>query len=623
MNASSRLRSAGIGVRLGITFTVLIAMLIVCAVLSVLALESLASNTEQVVSGETRASMLAVKVESGTFQLSTALRDAVLADRSVEVREALDHAEALRKELAATTKALSDAIEADASKQALKHVVAAQPPFDAMIEKVVSAVRSGDTDAARLVMTAPAARAVRTAYIEALAVLVDAQKAALDRAKAHAASTASTSRFVLIGIAVAAVILAAGLGVWITRSIVDPLAEAVRLAETVAAGDLTSTIHVDRLDETGRLLGAMQEMQSSLQDVISQVRTGVASVHSASSQIAAGNQDLSSHSEEQASNLQQTVASMEELTTTVKQSADNARQANELATSATQAASKGGAVVGQVVETMGEITAASRKIAEIIAVIDGIAFQTNILALNAAVEAARAGEQGRGFAVVASEVRSLAHRSAQAAREIKDLIGASVAKVDAGSRQVADVDSRADGNLARFEALVDRPFGGGFQEKDQRGGGDGVDDDVADGDAGILGGRLDAHRNLLADARMPHGAVAPLGAWDVGRPDRARGTRISPPMAAIPPPRSRRCAAVAGHSSNSRRSHRDRGTNPADPADSVGPRCGCRRRSRSARHGCLAATIRAPCSAPARAARTCPSRTARTADSPSRWPRRR
>ena len=455
MSTSNRFLSAGIGVRLGVTFTALIVLLVGCAVLGVLALGSLAANTEQVINGETRASMLAVKVESGAFQVSTALRDAVLADRAADVKAALDQAELLRKELAATTKTLGEAVATPASKEAFKHVLAAQPTFDSMIEKVIAAVRSGDTDAARLALTAPAARDARTAYVHALAALVDAQKVALEAAKTQAASTASTSRRLLIGIALAAVVLAAALGVWITRSIVRPLADAVRLAETVAAGDLTSTIRVDRLDETGRLLSAMSEMQASLQAVIKQVREGVTSVTTASSQIAAGNHDLSSRSEQQASNLQHTAASMEELTSTVKQSADSARQANQLATSATQAASKGGIVVGQVVATMQEITAASRKIAEIIGVIDGIAFQTNILALNAAVEAARAGEQGRGFAVVASEVRSLAQRSAQAAREIKDLIGASVAKVNAGSRQVADAGSAMQEIVAQVARVTD------------------------------------------------------------------------------------------------------------------------------------------------------------------------
>jgi methyl-accepting chemotaxis protein len=196
-------------------------------------------------------------------------------------------------------------------------------------------------------------------------------------------------------------------------------------------------------------------MRAQFSQVVGEVRNGVESVSTASGEIAAGNQDLSSRTEQQASSLQETAASMEELTTTVKQSADNARQANQLANTASEAASKGGAVVGQVVSTMEEITASSRKIADIISVIDGIAFQTNILALNAAVEAARAGEQGRGFAVVAGEVRNLAQRSAQAAREIKTLISDSVEKVDAGSKQVAEAGATMNEIVTQVRRVTD------------------------------------------------------------------------------------------------------------------------------------------------------------------------
>jgi methyl-accepting chemotaxis protein len=229
---------------------------------------------------------------------------------------------------------------------------------------------------------------------------------------------------------------------------------AAAVAQQVAAGNLAVEVPV-RADDQTSILAQMRTMRDALREVIGQVRSGVESVTTGATQIAAGNQDLSSRTEQQASSLQQTAASMEELTTTVRQSADNARQANQLASAASQAAEKGGAVVGQVVSTMGDITASSRKIADIIGVIDGIAFQTNILALNAAVEAARAGEQGRGFAVVAAEVRNLAQRSAQAAREIKGLIGASVEKVDAGSRQVNEAGAAMSEIVAQVRRVTD------------------------------------------------------------------------------------------------------------------------------------------------------------------------
>ncbi len=222
----------------------------------------------------------------------------------------------------------------------------------------------------------------------------------------------------------------------ITRSITGPLNDAVRIAETVAAGDLTSQIDVTRQDETGQLLLALKHMNTSLVLIVSEVRMGTDTIATASGQIAAGNLDLSARTEQQASSLEETASSMEELTSTVRQNADNARQANSLASSASSAASEGGAVMTAVVKTMSEINDSAKKIVDIISVIDGIAFQTNILALNAAVEAARAGEQGRGFAVVASEVRNLAQRSAAAAKEIKTLISDSVERVDAGSKLV-------------------------------------------------------------------------------------------------------------------------------------------------------------------------------------------
>jgi methyl-accepting chemotaxis protein len=237
-----------------------------------------------------------------------------------------------------------------------------------------------------------------------------------------------------------------------TRKITRPLLQAVSIAQTVAAGDLSSHIDVSSRDETGQLFRALHAMQESLVTVVSRVRTGSESVSSASFEIADGNQDLSARTEQQASALQQTAASMEQLNSAVQQNADNARQANQLAQSASSVAVQGGEVVGQVVETMKGINESSRKIADIIQVIDGIAFQTNILALNAAVEAARAGEQGRGFAVVASEVRSLAGRSAEAAKGIKQLINASVERVEQGSSLV----DKAGATMAEVVASIRR-----------------------------------------------------------------------------------------------------------------------------------------------------------------------
>jgi methyl-accepting chemotaxis protein len=279
-------------------------------------------------------------------------------------------------------------------------------------------------------------RPVQLAYLAALDQQIEFQKGLSHEAGAAAVSEVNTLRVSVAVAIVIALVVAVSLGVWIVRSITRPIAQAVALAEAVAAGDLSREVRSTQRDETGQLLQALAAMQQSLARVVGVVRQGSDAVATASAQIAQGNQDLSARTESQASSLEETAASMEELSSTVTQNADNARQANQLAQNASSVATQGGEVVSQVVETMKGISAASKKIADIISVIDGIAFQTNILALNAAVEAARAGEQGRGFAVVASEVRNLAGRSAEAAKEIKALISDSVHRVDAGTTLV-------------------------------------------------------------------------------------------------------------------------------------------------------------------------------------------
>ncbi|MHB1247637.1 MAG: methyl-accepting chemotaxis protein [Sulfuriferula sp.] len=280
----------------------------------------------------------------------------------------------------------------------------------------------------------------------------------MDEAKLDFENTQSmyaTVRNIAIAAILAGVLLAAFFGIWLIRAISGPLNEAIRVAKSVAAGDLTQTIVVHSKDETGQLMQAMKDMNESLVQIVGQVRNGTETIAVASRQIASGNADLSARTESQASSLEETASSMEELTGTVKQNAEHARHANQLVGSTAEIAANGGQLVGQVVTTMASIKSSSRKIADIIGVIDGIAFQTNILALNAAVEAARAGEQGRGFAVVAAEVRNLAQRSAGAAKEIKTLISDSVEQVDVGSKLVDEAGEAMDDIVTSVELVVD------------------------------------------------------------------------------------------------------------------------------------------------------------------------
>lgn len=270
-----------------------------------------------------------------------------------------------------------------------------------------------------------------------------------------AAATMKTAGILSITIALVIGAIVACTGLLLVRKIVASLNQAIDIAKAIAQGDLTQQINTTSKDEIGQLMHAIGDMNSSLVKIVSEVRTSVGAIATASGEIASGNLDLSSRTETQAGSLEETASAMEELTSTVKQNADNARQANQLASSASDVASEGGNVVRQVVSTMQAINESARKVVEIISVIDGIAFQTNILALNAAVEAARAGEQGRGFAVVATEVRSLAQRSATAAKEIKALIDDSVNKVEDGGRLVAQAGTTMDEVVASVRRVTD------------------------------------------------------------------------------------------------------------------------------------------------------------------------
>lgn len=320
-------------------------------------------------------------------------------------------------------------------KEAVEKLIASNTAFVTAFSKTGDLIELDQKDEAIAMMGKSTFPALKQSLID-IDKLSTIQKMDMNANGEEIKNIIMFSRNLMIVLGIIALLLSAAFGAWIARSITGPLDEAVKVATKVANGDLTGRIEVRSRDETGQLLSALADMNNSLVMTISQVHNSTEMISTASGEIASGNADLSSRTESQASSLEETASSMEELTSTVKQNADNARQANQLAIAASEVALQGGAVVAQVVSTMGDINTSSKKIVDIISVIDGIAFQTNILALNAAVEAARAGEQGRGFAVVASEVRNLAQRSASAAKEIKTLIDDSVEKVGVGSRLV-------------------------------------------------------------------------------------------------------------------------------------------------------------------------------------------
>ena len=356
--------------------------------------------------------------------------------------------------ISAVQNRIVDQATSEDDKQLLDRIAARRSAIRAVGQKVQSMPRNGDPRLARRIVDEEYMPA-SAAYIESLGAFVKLQQTKLESAKFQAEVTRAKAvinlwvgQAFIVGLAIVLVVL-------LVRSICEPLAQAVTLSESIASGDLNQHLDNHRRDEFGRLIEAMNRMVDRLGIVVGSVRVGVESVSTASSQIAMGSADLSQRTEEQASNLQQTAASVEELTSTVRQNAVNAREASSLATAASEVAVKGGDVVDRVVSTMKDISESSKRIADIVTVIDGIAFQTNILALNAAVEAARAGEQGRGFAVVASEVRALAQRSAQSAKEIKQLIELSASKVSGGEALVIDAGTTMKDIVVQVKRVSD------------------------------------------------------------------------------------------------------------------------------------------------------------------------
>jgi methyl-accepting chemotaxis protein len=448
------IRNIRIGQRLTLGFGLVIALLALLATLGLTRIQSLSKDVTHLIDDAYPRSILAHRVKADLNEVSRSMLSILIMTDPAQIEDELRKIDALS---ASSDQLMAQLQKGVTDEQGIKLIndiaktrgktKKSQQAFTGMIKENLK------EDA--LTKFLFSIRPAHAKFFEQLDKLVTLQEQHMIAAGKYSTEQALKTEWMILTLALAALVSSCLIAFFATRSITQPLNRAVHIAQQVANGDLTASIHSESRDETGQLMRALDHMNQSLQGIVGNVRQSTETIAAASVEIATGNNDLSHRTEQQAASLQQTSGAMNALTAIVRQNADNAAQANQLASSASSVATEGGAVVAQVVTTMGNIDASSRKIVDIISVIDSIAFQTNILALNAAVEAARAGEQGRGFAVVASEVRTLAQRAANAAKEIKALINESVEKVAQGSSLVNQAGKTMDNVVSSVRRVTD------------------------------------------------------------------------------------------------------------------------------------------------------------------------
>jgi methyl-accepting chemotaxis protein len=427
-------RNMKISTRLSMAVASVVLITLAISVLSYTRMGLMNRNTNKIVVDLYPKTETAHEIINNVNLISLAVRNSLLFVDNTMIETEINRIRDSQKKTGVLIEKLESETDAGEGRDLIGKIKTDQQKFDTDLDHLLELAKTDGAAATDYMIND--FRPVNTAYLNSVDDLIRYESEQMKRGGNDSLDSFTASRNFLIVMMTITALLSTILGFWILRSITNPLRRAVEVASAVAEGDLTQHIEVTSKDETGLLLQALKDMVNRLTGIVSGVRITTDSIGTASREIAQGNADLSQRTEEQASSLEETASSMEELTSTVRQNAENAKQANQLAANASDIAVKGGQAVGEVVQTMGMISTSSKKIMDIISVIEGIAFQTNILALNAAVEAARAGEQGRGFAVVAAEVRNLAQRSAAAAKEITTLIKDSVEKVDVGSKQV-------------------------------------------------------------------------------------------------------------------------------------------------------------------------------------------